>query len=65
MQNMNDTHGMQTIKTPTMKSKGCKNNFLPLKRIKQLLEKNILRKKKIVHRIPLFSLSFYAKLDTI
>jgi len=61
------TYGMQTIKTPPMKSKGCKNNFLPLKRIEQLLEKNILRRKKneIVHRIPIFSLSFYAKLDTM
>ena len=41
------TYEMQTIKSPTMNSKGCKNNFPPLKRIEQLLEKNILRKKKL------------------
>ena len=40
------TYGMQTIKTPTMKSKGYKNNFLSLKRIEQLLEKTFWGRKK-------------------
>ena len=53
------TYEMQTNKTPPMKSKGCKNNSP----IKKIVRENILRRRKneIAHRIPIFSLSFYAK----
>ena len=52
------TYGMQTIKIPPRKRKGCKSNFLPLKRIEQLLEKNILSRKKLRMYIDINILSF-------
>ena len=40
------THGMQTNKTPLIKSKGGKNNFLPFKFGEKYFEKIIKKKKK-------------------
>ena len=59
-------HGMQTNKTPLIKSKGGKNNFLPFKFGEKYFEKIIKKKiNEIAIRTPIFSLLLYAKLDTM
>ena len=55
---------MLTDKTPTIKSKGCKNNFFPKK--KKKIKKNESQKKnEMAHRIPISPLSFYENLNTM